>query len=153
MKERDRFDRDRLLKYKEQSTSYIFYAIQRIDLLIISISGAGIYIIFQTLRFIKEQGMNLDLFWLKTGGVMFTLAIIVNFFSQWAGYKANKFEEDWAEQKIKEKLGKTIDQTALEKTSNNGMKYTNLTTTLNIVSTCSMLIGIVILVIFNFSTF
>jgi len=145
------FKRDRFVKYKELSASYVFYAIQRIDLLIISISGAGIYIIFETLRFFKENELVIDLYWLKMGGGLFASAIIVNFASQWTGFAANKNEENWAELKIEETMDQEVDKCKMCRVDKNVSTYNTLTTILNITSTVLMIAGVILLIWFNFT--
>lgn len=70
-----------------------FYAMQRIDLLIISVSGAGIYGCWEILKFIKTEKITVDLTLIKMAGVLFLSTIIINLIGQWTSYKANSKEE------------------------------------------------------------
>ncbi|MEP0365721.1 MAG: hypothetical protein ABJN36_09565 [Cyclobacteriaceae bacterium] len=67
----------------------MFYSIQRIDLLIISISGAGIYVCFETIKYLSSKNQPPEL-WVKVAGGLFLFGIIVNFISQLTGYETNK---------------------------------------------------------------
>lgn len=69
----------------------MFYSVQRIDLLIISISGAGIYICFETIKYLSSKNLPPNL-WVKLAGGFFLFGIILNFVSQLTGYETNKFD-------------------------------------------------------------
>ena len=69
----------------------MFYSIQRIDLLIISISGAGIFVCFETIKYLSSKDLPPEL-WVRIAGVFFLFGIIVNFLSQLTGYETNKFD-------------------------------------------------------------
>lgn len=76
-----------------------FYAIQRIDLLIISISGAGVYVTLEALKYAHDNKFtNLSL--IKFSGILFVLAIIVNFLSQYFGKESNLYHIKMCSAKI-----------------------------------------------------
>jgi len=78
------------------------YSIRRMDLLLISICGAGIYIIFETLKEIKNKTLIVDNSQLlKYAGLIFLIAIISNFISQLTGYYANRYEEEFTNFELK----------------------------------------------------
>lgn len=74
-----------------------FYAMQRIDLLIISVSGAGIYGCWDIIKFLNDEKLipSANVCLLKISGFLFLLTIIVNFLGQWFSYKAN-IKDDYA---------------------------------------------------------
>lgn len=101
--EEEKFNEKQLERAKEISKTAwegVIYSIQRMDLLVISISGAGIYICLESLKFLFEKGTcacNCKMhnpFGLKLSALFFTLSIIQNFISQWFATKAhfNKFQ-------------------------------------------------------------
>lgn len=81
---------------KQESSNGIDYSIERIDLLIVSISGAGIYVCLETLKYINDNNMTPSSL-VKIGGGLFLGAIILNFISQHFGRKANEHDYNWCE--------------------------------------------------------
>lgn len=76
---------------EKQKLSYqgMFYGMQRIDLLTISISGAGVFVVMNTLKFLVENKLPVtDV--LKWAGAVFIVSILFNFVSQFFGYLSNK---------------------------------------------------------------
>ena len=69
--------------------SNISYSTQRMDLLIISVSGAGVYLSMMTLQYILDKNYPASPIYLKVIAGIFLIAIIANFISQWASGKAN----------------------------------------------------------------
>jgi len=53
----------------------LIYSIRRIDLLVNSISGAGIYICLETLKYLKENQIDLNLL-IKVSGGMFLFILV-----------------------------------------------------------------------------
>jgi len=116
--------------------------------LIISISGAGLYIIFETLKFIKEHEISSSYLLLQTAGSFLTLAIIVNFLSQFFGYNANNNETLYANRKIKQLMEENIDEEELRKYDCDSTMYTKLVRATNAASTICMFIGIILISVF-----
>lgn len=69
----------------------MFYSIQRIDLLIISVSGAGIYLCLESLKFMHTTGIPINCS-IKVSAGFFVFAITTNFISQFISYQANKYD-------------------------------------------------------------
>ncbi len=67
----------------------MFYSIQRIDLLIVSICGAGIYVCLETIKYLSEKGYDLNIL-IRISGGLFLFGIMTNFLSQILGYNSNK---------------------------------------------------------------
>lgn len=141
---------DHLINTRERTN----YSIRRMDLLIISICGAGIYIIFETLREFKTgdivlENSNILLF----SGISFLISITANFISQRTGYYANAYEEDYILIKLSKIEGDKINKSE-QKRFNKKVKFYNKTTNiLNHVSIILMFIGLGLLAIFNFFLF
>ena len=130
------------------------YSIRRMDLLIISICGAGIYIIFETLREFKTGKVIIDnSTLLLICGLCFLIAIISNFISQKTGFYSNNNEEKFISLELKKIQGKIIDSCEQEEYDRNVIRFNRVTNFLNVTSIFLMLIGLVLLAIFNFSLF
>ncbi len=130
------------------------YSIRRMDLLIISICGAGIYIIFETLREFKTGNVEIEQpNILLVSGLCFLIAIISNFISQKTGFYSNDNEEKYINLELKKIVGKDIDDCEQDKLDDSVQKYNKWTNRLNITSISLMLIGLVLLAIFNFYLF
>lgn len=147
----------RWIKHEERSLSNKWYATSRIDLLIISISGGGLYIAFETLKFIKEQKFQIDYNFLQWAGGFFAFAIAINFVSQIFGFYANKNEAEYANKQIKKQMNdyKNDDELSvlnLEISDLDGNCNTNnkRVRICNIASIGAMVVGILLLAIFHF---
>lgn len=148
MSDERNFKLERWIKHEERSLSNKWYAIGRIDLLIISISGGGLFVLFETFKFVREQKLCMDVTLLKWGAIFFASAIIVNFISQVFGFYANKYEATFANKNIKKETGEQIDDLVFAKLD---VKIDFLNQALNIansVSVLSMFVGIVLIAIF-----
>jgi len=151
-KEPNSFRLERLLKHHEQTISNKFYAVQRFDLLTISISGAGIYIIFEVLKFLKTQQLNTNLIvLLKISGIIFTISIIVNFLSQFSSWSANRNEELCVNREIKRENGEDVDKCEIDRLDKNVTRFNGFTRALNFISSSFMIGGIILLVIYSFA--
>lgn len=134
-----------LRERKKLSTELWFYSIQRIDLLIISISGAGIYITLETLKYLVEKNL-IDSLQIKLAGGFFVVAIIVNFISQFTGQKANEKDVYWCNSKIKYGENPTPEQAEeIDKYDNSANKFTKWTNNSNLTSLVLMGAGLILL--------
>lgn len=133
------------LDRQKQSWEGMFYSIQRIDLLIISISGAGIYVCLETLKFLTDSKIEVNVI-VKISSVFFLLAIIVNFLSQIFGYKANENDYLMCQTEIESDFNPNDTQkTEIEKFDKNSDCYSILTNWFNYVSMLLMFIGLIML--------
>ncbi|CAM4287795.1 DUF3899 domain-containing protein [Zobellia roscoffensis] len=124
------------------------------DLLVISISGGGIYIIFETLRELTEMQVLLDnKKLLLFSGLSLLLGMITNFTSQVTGYHANTNEECYILQELKKIEGKKFDECSQLKFDKKVNFYNRWTNILNNSSIVFMFLGIVLLAIFNYCLF
>ena len=83
------FQANRWANNKERSLRNKWYAIGRIDLLIISISGAGIYSCFEIIKFMYSNKIESEFLMLKIAGALFVFSILLNFISQFASEYSN----------------------------------------------------------------
>ncbi len=122
-----------------------FYSVQRMDLLIISISGAGVYVILETLKYSFENCLG-DLWLIKLSGGLFILSIVVNFISQYTGKKANHYDLLYCDELIKCDGNPNADEKEkIEKYDLESEDYSNKTKTVNGISMILMFIGLVFL--------
>ncbi len=77
------------------------YGEQRTDLLIVSISGASLYLCLQTLQYLITADQIYSNWPIKLSGVLFLCAIISNFISQLKSKKSSQNDELWADRNIK----------------------------------------------------
>ncbi|HMQ77132.1 MAG TPA: hypothetical protein PKE21_13755 [Flavobacteriales bacterium] len=127
------------------------YSAGRIDLLVISVSGAGVYLVFETLKFLIAQKLHVEQDVLLCGGVCFVVATLVNFASQWTGYYTNRHEVCWAQYEHKRMGDEPMADDELQKQRKHDAqvrRYGWWTRRLNQVSTGAMLLGIVLLALF-----
>jgi hypothetical protein len=119
-------------KRQELSWEGMFYSIQRIDLLIVSICSAGIYVILETVKFLVERNLNVS--WcLKAAGIAFIAGIIINFLSQLCGYKANEQDYLMCELECNDKEVER-DQLQIDIYDKKAALFSNLTNKLNYIS-------------------
>lgn len=130
-----------------------FYAIQRIDILIISISGAGVYLTLETLKYAFEN--NFDGYRsLKISGVSFVVAVTVNIISQFTGKKSNVNDMHYCEAILEASVPPTENEESLiNKYDKEAEKFSKGTEILNLFSFVFMLIGLISLVYYFLFTF
>jgi hypothetical protein len=135
-------EKKRLNDHAELAFKNAFYAMGRIDLLIVSISGASIVVCLEILKYSKENpNLLLSTLGFKLSAIIFVFSIVVNFIGQWCSFKSNILDYE------------------LKKDEINGIKdkkkecmsdiYDNLTIYCNTVSTLSMMLGLVLLISFT----
>lgn len=150
--ERSKLYLDRLLSHLEKTKERKFYSIQRFDLLVISISGAGLYTIFETFKFFTIQHMKSDFTFPRVAGIHFAIAIIINVVSLWSGYKANALELERTELLIseeKENPKKDASRSLkLRKLKVRIASFNNWTSWMNINATRALISGMILLAIF-----
>ncbi|GGG15296.1 hypothetical protein GCM10011344_14870 [Dokdonia pacifica] len=134
-----------------RSKDNAFYAVKRMDLLIISICGAGIYLIFQTFKEINTTELNPDNLWaIKLSGIIFLLAISINFISQLTGKESNKNEVKYSSMVLKELEGKKINEEEKNNVDCLASSYNKATRILNISAIVLMFIGLILITYFNY---
>jgi hypothetical protein len=126
----------------------MFYSIQRIDLLIVSICGAGIYVCLETIKYLSDKCIDINLL-IRFSGGLFLFGIIVNFLSQIFGFKAN--QQDFLMCQIEIDSGSKInkkEQTQIDKYDRSAEKFSNLTEVFNYISMSLMFIGLILIMIY-----
>jgi hypothetical protein len=144
---------EQLKERQKQSYQNMFYSLQRIDLLIISLSGAGIYVCLETVKYLIDKEQDVSLL-IKFSGGFFIVSIIVNFVSQWFGFKTNEKDYLMCEAEINagEKINKK-EQEVIDAYDTSSEKYTKWTNRMNVISMACMFIGLILTSIFFFITF
>ena len=142
-------DKEYYQKRIEEGSEGIDYSIQRIDILTVAISGGGIYVCLETLKFLSENDIN-PTWIIKISGFLFLVSVVLNFVSQVYGRKAHEKDYLWSQTMI-EFLDKPDSQeleteaSDYETESENYSKKCNEFTDL---STLAMGIGLVCLVLY-----
>lgn len=163
---------DNLIEGKKQSWDSMFYSIQRIDLLIISICGAGVYTCLETTKFVLSATnkctccITPSIVLIKIAALSFLVGIILNFLSQQFGYIANRecylmhlaeielkqIKEDNPDPKfVLQKIKKLEEESKKYDTKSDN--YSNLTTTMNYASMGFMFLGLILTFLFFAITF
>lgn len=122
------------------------YSIKRIDILIISISGAGILLCLETLKFLIEEKKDNSLT-LKISGVCFLLAIIVNFWSQFLAHESSENEIEGIKAELKD------DEVEYRKYYNASDRYGRYVGWMNNTSSILMTLGLLFLLVYFCFTF
>tara|TARA_R110002124_G_scaffold106808_1_gene258944 strand:- start:5304 stop:5795 length:492 start_codon:yes stop_codon:yes gene_type:complete len=153
-------DKDQEIKYNSWSSHLnntrdrTNYATRRMDLLIISICGAGIYTIFETFKAITSEDLIIDnISSLKVSGIVFLIAITSNFLSQLTGFYANNNEEKYTLIEMCSIEGKEVDVSKQQRYDQLSNWFTKATRILNAISMGLMFIGLFLLAYFNYSLF
>ncbi len=131
----------------------MFYSIQRIDLLIISICGAGIYLCLETMKFSFENNLPITNT-LKGAAIIFLFSIVVNFMSQFLGYKAN--EKDYLKFETEIEAGDNISEHQISEIINydeSAECYSNFTIWFNYLSVVLMFAGLILTIVYFLTTF
>lgn len=123
----------------------VFYSSQRIDLMTISISGAGIYVTLEGIKYAYENNLNSAC--LKASGILFVIAIMVNFASQLTGKKSNELDHNMSENQL---IGDLNRANLLDSKAENWSKWT---TGLTIAGIALMFLGLVAISVFFLSFF
>ncbi|WP_405250352.1 hypothetical protein [Dokdonia sp. Asnod3-C12] len=129
----------------------INYSMRRMDLLIITLCGGGLFVLFESLKELK-QSENLIQFKsiIFLSGIFFLISIILNFLSQLSSYEANIYEVKYAQLQLKDIGHKTLDKgekKSSEEFDKKKNKYDMKTKYLNLFSVLLMLSGLITIVI------
>lgn len=85
--------------FRESALNNMFYSMQRIDLIIVSLSSGSIIIILNFLKEIHCLPMCTKVF-AFISILMYIFAIIINIFSQFTAHKLHSIEAEWALQEM-----------------------------------------------------
>ena len=113
------------------------------DILIISVSGGGVYVCLEAIKFLHEQNLEISIV-PKIAGVLFVIAVLVNFLSQYYSYKANYHDYLESQYKIAERSEDAAKEDLLSD------QFDKKVTLTNKLSTWSMVIALIVLCAFFF---
>lgn len=141
---------DKIKNSKERqklSWEGMFYSMQRLDILIISISVAGIHVCLEIMKNLQEKQEELSscsciTVFIKISISFFLVSIILNILSQKYGYKTNEQDYLMCEEEIKGGNSEEVDR--YDKKSE---KFSEKTEQANNISMYSMIIGLFLLFI------
>lgn len=139
---------NKVLERQKLAWEGLFYSVQRIDLLIVSISGAGIYVCLESVKYLTEIKIPIHHL-IKISGLLFLLAVTVNFLSQVYGKKSN--EQDYLMCDAKIDAGEKVNKTEKERINyhdEQAEKYTKITNALNATSMYLMFGGLATILIY-----
>ncbi len=131
----------------------MFYSIQRIDLLIVSICGAGIYVCLETIKYLSDKSEDISLL-VRISGGLFLFGIIVNFLSQIFGYKANQQDFLMCQTEIDagNKISKS-EQGEIDRYDKKSEMFSKFTDRFNYLSMGFMFVGLILIMWFFLFTF
>jgi hypothetical protein len=137
---------ERLRLHERKSLENAEYAVTRLDILTISLSTGGIFLVFEIAKeLIDQKALN----WLVIIAVAFPLTIIVNLISQWTSYKENGLSAELAKNTSRFKRGKplTLDLDELTCDLNNYRKWTNALNKISYLLLCIGIAGVTTIII------
>lgn len=145
-------NKERLKQEIKSASDISFYAMQRIDLLVISVSGAGIYGCWDVVKFLKDKDVCYNACILQISASLFLATIIFNFIGQWCSYKCHTISEYISECKLNELEYNTpdhykneiIEKECVSKIYNKIVKITNS------ISLISLFIALILFSVFIF---
>lgn len=154
--ENEKLDKDHEIKYFEgivkQSVENRNYSVNKIDTLLISISGASIYIILEIFKYCLQNNLK-DLFFLKFSGMAFVFCIIINLISQFTGKLTNHYNTIWGYRSIDKLYYQTDDKSKIEEVEKKADHYSLWTKWCNWISLGMLSLGLITLIIFFIITF
>ena len=135
------------------------YSVQRLDILTITICGAGIYTSFELMKYINdsklltlEQTKHLNIHF-KITGLLFTLAIIVNLISQWTAYKSTSFSIESTKMAVHSAKKFKIDRKKMMQYQRKSTCYNLVTGKANITSILLMILALIMTMLFTWILF
>lgn len=132
----------------------LFYANQRLDLLIISISGGSLYAYSEVIKYFLKEKITINCVF-KIVPILFVLSIIINLISQKTSSKIHENDFECIEYQLddeKKDLKSTIEKN-LSKYDTVSDSYNLLTNVLNEISLYFLITGLFIFAFYLFFTF
>ena len=146
--------KEKLKEHSALTEQILTYSVRRIDILIISVSGAGVYICLEALKFRIESSESFNPLLLKSGGLFFAMAIIVNLIGQWGAYYSSFYYKKATDLKIKEYDYKEIRESPeVSKYNRYAKVIVGCTKVTNFLSTACLITGLILVVRFVWATF
>lgn len=151
MKKKDKKKLAKKLIHRKQLTlDNMNYSLHRLDLLIISISGAGVYACLETAKFMVEKQKEIE-FAIQFSTLLFIVSIIANLISQYTGYLSNRYDYSMCEAKINCKEDDELTNLEIKKLDKKSQNFDNMTNLLNIISLGLLIIGLIFLIIYFYN--
>lgn len=136
--------------HMRDSKERAFYSEKRADLLIITVSGGGIYLAFNHVANLEEISN------IKNGGLLFISAvclitsILLNIIGQTLSKKGNTLEEKYAKLQLEILKGEDIDEEKENELDKKALALNSRIKIVNKISIISMFLGVIILTIFYY---
>jgi hypothetical protein len=147
-KQRTAVYREQLQRHSDGTEKLLSYSIQRIDLLVISVSGAGIFACLEIMKYIRHEALERGMVLFKITGVLFVLAIVFNFLGKWAAYQSCEHMKRSVDLDIRQ-IDYDVD-TSVESKRHDRLyvRYRNAMAFTNVISTGSLLMGLILMIVF-----
>lgn len=135
------------------------YSMQRLDVLLITICGAGIYTSFELMKFVSTSKflqigeIRCINTYFKVTALLFTISIIVNFLSQWTAYKTTSSEIEYIKMVVLKAKGTEVDINKMLAFKDKSDFYNKITSKANITGMLVMIAALVCLIIFTWNLF
>lgn len=148
-----------LHKHKDNLRANKLYSIQRIDILIVSVSSAAIYTCLEVMKYISSSKwlnpQQIDDFNLnfKFGGLLFIFAIILNFASQWFAYWESDHNFNSTSLDIYARENDVDYDTDIKREDRLMLRHRAATTYCNYASTLLLICGLIFTLISLWTTF
>jgi hypothetical protein len=149
---------EKIKERKKQAWDNMIYSAQRLDLLIVSFCGAGIYVCLEIIKYSAVNKLQCGLL-IKFCGFAFLLGVALNFLSQHYGLKANRNDYlmsdamlDAEDIKLND-IKKNLLIIEIKKYDDISEKYSNLTNKFNSYSMYALFAGLTLMLLYFFTTF
>lgn len=135
------------------------YSNQRLDVLTVTVCGAGIYTSFELMKFIVgssilkvEQIACLNIHF-KITGLLFTIAIIINFLSQWTAYQTATSGIESNKMAVLHAKNLKVDLEKMKDYQTKSDQYNKVTGITNLISIAVMISALLCMMIFIWNLF
>ena len=133
---------DRIKDTQKRSWEGLLYSAQRLDLLTVSISGAGIYVCLETIKYLRDSKLEIDCL-IKLSSGLFLLAILANFISQIARNNSYSYEYRMCDKKLNNEVKFTEEnKSKIIKLEELSKKADIITVIFNYISASLMVVGL-----------
>lgn len=137
---------------KKEIWQSLFYSAQRIDTLIMTISGAGIYVSLESMKYMNTNKIEIPTL-LKAAGFGFVIAIFLNFISQYCSYKTHSNDYIIEDINCRSSKERKDFKSIVEGSERKAVIYSVINDWLNVLSALAMFASITTLVYILSTTF
>lgn len=141
---------EKLIHRKQLTLDNMNYSLHRLDLLIISISGAGVYTCLEFSKFMLEKDKEISSA-IQISTLLFVLSIVLNLISQYTGYLSNRYDYAMCEEKINCNDDNDEINSKIESLDKKSQRFDDITSFLNITSLCLLILGLIFLCVYFFN--